>query len=590
MTLPGLAQVSVAAKTLVYYEEYMMDADRCAKILWAITSGFAAEAGDTQNLVDLRLNLALAVFRTNGEGFPEPATDVRKSDAWSGCVQAATEAQIHTEQGLKNDLRFVLIWPEGEPDKPEEKDPPLGLRWPLDNEPDVVVGPVLDASGRKVKLFGYWSIDTKHALLEDLDSGPGLYPRAIKGLDLATPAASGPVGPVPSEPRKYSKGLALFLLISAMGLAAFAMLWVYSATGTLQASGRQLLSGVQKESSDGRIFLKKNSRSLSELKSTVSQPGDNAPPSSTDLACLEMLQARMNGETNDLGKSPCFLAMSAGKATVKSEGRLSRTKAWFWEASHTSGRFSLLIPMAISAAAILALILSAGIALKDSFPGAIVSGRNRISLSRLQQLTWTVVLFGGYSVLGIVNITLLAGFIRDVGQVNALPGEGGLEAGSFFPAMDPSLWALLGLTVVISPYLSKRILSNMDKRADPEQRFETVAVKESTTAPLERRSDPLRARWSDLFTGETVADAHRIDVSRLQHLVITALLLGSYVILLVEYVRTIDATAVLMAMTMGVPVFATMPPVDATFVGLLAVSHAGYLAFKDPAGPQAKPS
>lgn len=570
---------------VMFGEEDMMDADRCAKILWAITSGYAAEAGDTQNLVNLRLNLALGIYCTDGEGFPEPATDVRKSDAWSGCVRAATEAQNHTEQGLKNDLHYILLWPEGEPEKPEENEPALGLRWPLDNEPDVVVGPVVDASGRKIKLFGYWSIDTKHALLEDLDSGPGLYPRSTK-VPAGAPSAGG--APAAQRPRKYSAGSALMLLIGAAALAAFAMLWVYSATGTLQASGRQLLAGVHKESRDGRILLTLNERYLSELKATVSIPGDSARPSDTDLACLEMLQARMNGETSDLGKSPCFQAMSTQEAAVTSEGELSGATAWFWKASHTSGRFSLLIPMAISAAAILALILSAGMALKDSFLGAIVSGRNRISLSRLQQLAWTVVLFGGYSVLGIVNITLLAGFIRDVGQVNALPGAEGIEAGSFFPAMDPSLWALLGLTVVISPYLSKRILTNMDKRADPQQAFATLAATDSTMAPLERRPDARRARWSDLFTGETVADADRIDVSRLQHLVITALLLGGYVILLVEYVRTIDATAVLMAMTMGVPVFATMPPVDATFVGLLGVSHAGYLAFKDPAGGQAK--
>ena len=69
-------------------------------------------------------------------------------------------------------------------------------------------------------------------------------------------------------------------------------------------------------------------------------------------------------------------------------------------------------------------------------------------------------------------------------------------------------------------------------------------------------------------------------MSRLQHLVITVLLLGGYTILLVECVRTIDATAVLLAMTMGIPVFAAMPPIDATIVGLLVLSHAGHLARK----------
>jgi hypothetical protein len=46
-------------------------------------------------------------------------------------------------------------------------------------------------------------------------------------------------------------------------------------------------------------------------------------------------------------------------------------------------------------------------------------------------------------------------------------------------------------------------------------------------------------------------------------------------------VRSLDGPGILLAALSGAPLFAAMPPIDTTFVGLLALSPAGYLAFKD---------
>lgn len=149
--------------------------------------------------------------------------------------------------------------------------------------------------------------------------------------------------------------------------------------------------------------------------------------------------------------------------------------------------------------------------------------------------------------------------------------------------MDPVLWAVLGITVVVSPYLSQRILASKPVKSpgDAEVDFGTVEVRTpGAVSLLEVRDSPAKAQWTDLFRGEEEANKDLVDASRLQHLVITGLLLGGYVVLLLEYVRTVDGPAILLANLTGAPVFATMPPVDGTFVGLLALSHAGYLAFK----------
>ena len=94
------------------------------------------------------------------------------------------------------------------------------------------------------------------------------------------------------------------------------------------------------------------------------------------------------------------------------------------------------------------------------------------------------------------------------------------------------------------------------------------------------KPSPGHSRCSALFTGEGEGNADTIDVSRLHTWSSLGLLLGSYLIVLIEYVRTVDATGILLVSLTGAPVFASMPPVDVTFVGLLASSHAGYLAFK----------
>ena len=135
-----------------------MDKERCARILWALTSDFSVRRGEVQNLADVRLALAQAIFNTDGVGFPEPAQDPPVSDAWTRCAHAASEAvPVQAENGP----RYVVVWPASaqDPDMPEKEVPALGLHWPFTVEPAIVKGPVLDGSGREVKLFAYTSID-----------------------------------------------------------------------------------------------------------------------------------------------------------------------------------------------------------------------------------------------------------------------------------------------------------------------------------------------------------------------------------------------------------------------------------------------
>ena len=77
------------------------------------------------------------------------------------------------------------------------------------------------------------------------------------------------------------------------------------------------------------------------------------------------------------------------------------------------------------------------------------------------------------------------------------------------------------------------------------------------------------ASWSDLFLGEEVANRYVVDISRLQKLIITVLLVVAYVGWLWSDLTTKKT-------------FTAMPQVDenGTFIWLLGISHAAYLAYK----------
>ena len=248
-------------------------------------------------------------------------------------------------------------------------------------------------------------------------------------------------------------------------------------------------------------------------------------------------------------------------------------------------------PMVLSAAAIVALVMAAGLAFQGLFFGALIDERNRLSLSRTQMVAWTIVLLGGYSVLAMFNASpcspATAASSSRLWPSARRPSN---RPSASSPQWIRSLWAVLGISVAVSPYLSRRILpfQTVDEEAGGAARELEVRptapqpanMPAGSPRPLDSRASASEASWSDLFQGEWAADADHVDVSRLQHLVITGLLLASYTVLLIEYVQALGGTSVLVAMKTGAPVFTSMPPVDGTFVGLLALSHAAYLGFK----------
>lgn len=200
--------------------------------------------------------------------------------------------------------------------------------------------------------------------------------------------------------------------------------------------------------------------------------------------------------------------------------------------------------------------------------GFLIDERNRISLSRVQLVCWNVLLLGGYFTLSLWAV-------------------GGGNGNTNLPEMDYNLWLLIGITN-ISPLASSLILQPKASPigtavGDNAPAGSGAAAGSATTAPpnvppaqvtalglLDKRTSPAAAGLMDLFVGEEVANRQTVDISRLQQVVFTLILLLTY-------------GSALASLFANIPDMAggyTMPPVSDTFVGLLGISHASYLAAK----------
>jgi hypothetical protein len=225
--------------------------------------------------------------------------------------------------------------------------------------------------------------------------------------------------------------------------------------------------------------------------------------------------------------------------------------------------WSLVRPLIGTMASMVILMLAVGIGWKGVWFGVLVDERNRISMSRVQQAAWTIILLSGLMVIAWFNATL-EGVARQNGKA--------LSTFDLFPMMAPQLWAALGLNLVITPMLSGTILNNKAalKQGQPELALRQFVY----PAALDRNTSPMEWSWLDLVTGETNETQNQIDIGRLQHLIISGGLLTSYVMSLVGELNNVQNHVHDHA------IFTSMPDVGNSFAGLLVLSHAGYLMFK----------
>lgn len=210
--------------------------------------------------------------------------------------------------------------------------------------------------------------------------------------------------------------------------------------------------------------------------------------------------------------------------------------------------------------------------------GWLINEQNRMSLSRLQMALWTVVVLSAFLTAALVNIK--AGY---AGQALSI-------------TIPQELWLVMGISttsLVASPLiLAKKkerpasvALINQPEGIVPPGMGGTDSVAEGveeSTRPhpalaaanvlvegqLVANISPRQAGIYDLVSGEEVGNFNILDLTRLQNLLFTLIIVGAYAASLGAMLKTAQAP------------ITQFPEIGAGSLALLAISHAGYLTGK----------
>lgn len=519
----------------------------CARILLTSTREWQAADGKPATLANVRAALARLIYALGGQGFPEPASDALVQghpEIWTDCFAAARAARDADDKPLPPEGRYAVLWCP-DPAADDRLAPGLRINWPYQPTSHVarIFGPVIDGDNRPKHLFMFDTVDENAGVDVDVRPAPGLWPKpAAPTAAMTAQPATGPAAAALPSQRRLGLATVMFLLWVSSCLYVGAWQWIQ---GDIAA------------------------RSWAAFQSTVA-----AAPNDDDLKkCTQELKTGNDAsEKKRLMWGPaCDQAWARARATqkpadsAKTDGIYSTIYRHFW----TDAQASLLRPFIWTLLATCLLIVAAGLGSdRGVWFGVLIDPRtNRFSLSRIQQTTWTIVLLGALFVTSGLNAILVPSTIDST-----------LE---FIPAMAGALWAALGINLVASPYLSALIRDAKDPPTIEQKAAEPAVIKGLVTpAKLSTNDTPKKASWLDLVTGEAEGTEKDVDVSRLQHLIISGLLIAVYLLQLGKLMRSVSAEMIATAFVSNKMPFTDLPYVGETFLGLLLLSHGGYLVFK----------
>jgi len=192
-----------------------------------------------------------------------------------------------------------------------------------------------------------------------------------------------------------------------------------------------------------------------------------------------------------------------------------------------------------------------GRAITGNWRGILIDARNKLSLSRLQMISWTLVVLSAILTAALANVS--SGWEEPLDI--EIPSE---------------LWVLIGISTA-SLVASPAILSTKAKREANADEVEAMENKSGATEEINgllacnRR--PEDARWADLLMGEEVGNYGHVDLGKMQMFLFTFILVLSYAAAIASMFREGD-------------VITGLPKVEEGMNVLLGISHTGYLANK----------
>ena len=197
--------------------------------------------------------------------------------------------------------------------------------------------------------------------------------------------------------------------------------------------------------------------------------------------------------------------------------------------------------------------------------GTFIDNRNRMSLSKLQVILWTIVIFSALLTASCYNAGTQADPMTVMGIV-----------------VDPKLWGLLGISIATALGQPLALAPKTDRTPEPAELTDTQTNLAATTGVpaanitnnghVLTKANQADARWSDLIHGDDVGNADMIDFSKVQQLYFTLLTLLIFGLTVVDEFNK--------AVTNNNATISKLPVPDAGYLGLLAASGAGYLIYK----------
>jgi hypothetical protein len=215
----------------------------------------------------------------------------------------------------------------------------------------------------------------------------------------------------------------------------------------------------------------------------------------------------------------------------------------------------------IAMLALSAFTLVVGRGVTGAWKGALVDERLRMSLSRLQMLTWTVVIVAALGTMAIARAQMNPVTAMDI-------------------AVPPTVWALLGISTMslIGSPLIKNAKKTYVAAPDAERASAVLAAMGKSPGQVTVEGQVVKntaiedASFADLFMGEYIDTFNLLDVAKIQMFFFTVLLVLAYAI-------AVGKTL------LNDPTLGSLPDVGEGMLPLLGISHAGYLLSKTVTKP-----
>ncbi len=255
----------------------------------------------------------------------------------------------------------------------------------------------------------------------------------------------------------------------------------------------------------------------------------------------------------------------AGRKQVM-KGVLRWTDGWAVGLVAASPR-ALQAPYLLMLASLVALFAAVGYGVTGSIWGIVVNQNHRLSLSQTQAVLWSTIIISGYAVMALFNVGAMAWSTAALDTGNEI-----------FPDIDWTIFALMGLAAAVP--MTTTMISDARPLDAAYSAKGMIGGAQIGLAASERNDTAQKASLFDLFLGEDIETKGRIDLTRVQNVLFSVLLLMAYSSALVSSFQLLGPSVLLDSASSGARIFEAMPSPGANFLTLAGLANATYLIGK----------